>query len=286
MDSSVPMVRTFAREGAATACECSNRDTSRPSRTRPTEMHVAGRNRNLSPVEVLTIMQPVSSMVSKMPETTVWPVWTDTGCPSPAASASQRRRISPNPLPPSQMPRHSAQLSERPRKSCSALVSTPSAASDVAGVGVPSGAATMLVPMPTTTARLPPGRVSASSRIPESFACPARTSLGHFRENPTEAEPGHGPKRRLQRQTRSKAERRRHGRRNVDGFKNAAGQITPRRDPRPLPPPPARGLFCRDKPHRPALARRAPAPWLPNSSSRSDRSFRADSRPMWLVDRA
>ena len=68
----------------------------------------------------------------------------------------------------------------------------------------------------------------------------------------------HGAKRRRQRQPSGKTERRRHGRRNVNGFKNAAGQITPRRDPRPLPSPPAGGLFCRDKPHRPALASACP----------------------------
>ena len=64
-----------------------------PKCTSPAEIGI------LSPSEVLTIMQPVSSMVSKMPETRLWPVWTATGCPSPAASASQRRRISPKPLP-------------------------------------------------------------------------------------------------------------------------------------------------------------------------------------------
>ena len=57
------------------------------------------------------------------------------------------------------------------------------------GVGVPSGAATTLVPMPTTTARRLSGMASASSRMPASFFCPASTSLGHFSENFIKSDP-------------------------------------------------------------------------------------------------
>ena len=123
------------------------------------------------------------------------------------------------------------------RKSCSALVSTPSALSEIAGVGVPSGAATTFVPMPTTTASPSPGIASASSSIPVSFACPASTSLGHFSENRSERRTGHDPKCCLQRKARRKAERCRDRRRHLDSLKDAAGEIAPRRDPRAVPPP-------------------------------------------------
>src|SRR5262245_5742225 len=134
------------------------------------------------PSAVRTIRQPASSMVSKMPSMVAAPVLMATFSPRPAARASQSLRISAKPRPLSQMPRNSTQASDNARNSSSAAIWMPSACSEVAGVGVPSGAATTLVPMPTTTAR-PAGTASASSRMPESFCPPASTSLGHFRAN-------------------------------------------------------------------------------------------------------
>src|SRR5713101_3423802 len=127
-------------------------------------------------------MQPCSSTVSNVPSTMAPPEWIATPCPSPAARSSQSRRISPKPWPWSQIPRNSAHESDSTANNSSAPIWTPSAASEVAGVGVPSGAAMTLVPMPTTTPRRPPATASASSRMPASFSRPARTSLGHFSE--------------------------------------------------------------------------------------------------------
>ena len=135
------------------------------------------------PSAVRTIRQPVSSMVSNVPSTAEPPAWIATGSPSPAARASQSRRISSKPWPLFQMPRNSAQASDSVANNSSAPIWTPSAASEVAGVCVPSGAATTLVPMPTTTASRSPATASASSRMPASFCRPARTSFGHFSEN-------------------------------------------------------------------------------------------------------
>ncbi len=122
-------------------------------------------------------------MVSNVPSTVESPDRIATGCPSPAARSSQSRRISPKPRPWSQMARNSAHESDNTANNSSAPIWTPSAASEVAGVGVPSGAAMTLVPMPTTTARRSPATTSASSRMPASFCGPAMTSLGHFSEN-------------------------------------------------------------------------------------------------------
>ena len=127
-------------------------DATEPKCTSPAEIGTRW------PSEVRTIRQPASSMVSKMPSTAEPLVWIATFCPSPAARSSQSRRISLKPRPLSQVPRNCAQVSDRVANNSSALIWTPNAASDVAGVGVPSGAATTLVPMPTTTAsRLPRG---------------------------------------------------------------------------------------------------------------------------------
>src|SRR6266478_222591 len=132
---------------------------------------------------VRTIRHPVSSMVSKVPSIVWPPVWIATRSPSPAARASHRARISAKPRPLSQMPRNSTQASDSAENSSSAPIWTPSAASEVAGVGVPSGAAMTLVPIPTTTASRLPATASASSRMPASFCRPASTSFGHFSEN-------------------------------------------------------------------------------------------------------
>ena len=126
---------------------------------------------------------PARRWCRRSPRRSLAPARTATGCPSPAARSSHSRRISPKPRPLSQMPRNSAQASDSSANRSSAPTSTPSAASDVAGVGVPSGAATTLVPMPTTTASRSPATASASSPMPTSFFRPARTSLGHFSEN-------------------------------------------------------------------------------------------------------
>ena len=134
-------------------------------------------------------MQPCSSMVSKMPAICLPPDLIATVCPRPAARSSQSLRISAKPRPLSQMPRNSAQPSDSAANSSSALTSMPSAFSEVAGVGVSVGAATTLVPIPTTTAR-PPVTASASSRMPASFCRPAKTSLGHFSENFRSSDPG------------------------------------------------------------------------------------------------
>ncbi|OIQ63860.1 hypothetical protein GALL_545970 [mine drainage metagenome] len=128
-------------------------------------------------------------MVTNVPATVAPPAWTATACPSPAACSSQSRRISAKPRPWSQRPRNSTQLSDRVANNSSAPISTPIALSEVAGVGVPSGAATTLVPMPTTTASPPLDRASASSRIPASFCCPTSTSLGHLSENFISSDP-------------------------------------------------------------------------------------------------
>src|SRR5438132_456456 len=95
-----------------------------------------------APDDVRTIMQPCSSRVSKVPSMVAPPDLMETACPRPAARDSHNFRISPNPRPLSQMPRNSAHPSESAANSSSAPIWMPSAASEVAGVGVPSGAAT------------------------------------------------------------------------------------------------------------------------------------------------
>src|SRR5712675_454556 len=158
-------------------------DAAEPKKTSPADIGTR------LPSDVLIIMQPDSSLVSNVPSTVEPPDWIATGCPSPAARSSQSRRISPKPRPLSQRPRNSAQESDSVANSSSAPIWTPSAASEVAGVGVPSGAATTFVPIPTTTARRLSSTASASSRMPASFSGPARTSLGHFSENFISSDP-------------------------------------------------------------------------------------------------
>ena len=53
----------------------------------------------------------------------------------------------------------------------------PSVASEVAGYGVPSGADTTLVPMPTATAMMPPSAIGVSNtrRSPYFFCNPSVT---------------------------------------------------------------------------------------------------------------
>src|SRR5882757_9396693 len=133
------------------------------------------------PSAVRTIRQPLSSMVSNVPSTVMVPVLMATRSPSPAARSSHSLRISAKPRPLSQMPRNSTQASDNAPNSSSALICTPRADSDTAGVGVPSAAAMTLVPIPATTARPPPGMASASSSKPQSFCPLTRMSFGHFR---------------------------------------------------------------------------------------------------------
>ena len=171
---------------------------------------------------------------------------------------------------------------------------TPSAASEVAGVGVPSGAATTLVPIPTTTASRSPATASASSRMPASFCRPASTSFGHFSENFISSDPADlsdasmltfaaPPRARARRQSPSVAA--------TAGATSTTSRTLLARLPRGAiqgrcrRPRPA---VCSDghKPDRPALARRAHATSPPHWSSRPGRKRRAGSPPIWPVDRA
>ncbi len=145
-----------------------------------------------------TIMQPASSMVSKMPSISFSRriVSRRAGLAPPPAPATCRR-ISAKPRPSSQMPRYSAHASDSARNNSPAPTLMPSAASEVARVGVPSGAATTLVPMPTTTADvhrrqppLPAGCRRASSPRQE---CRSAISAG----NVIGSEPGPQRLRRL-----------------------------------------------------------------------------------------
>src|SRR5689334_3314739 len=129
------------------------------------------------PEAVRTIRQPCASIVSKMPSIVEPDEVIATGCPRLAARSSHSLRISPKPRPLSQMPRNSTQLSDSAENSSSAPICTPRSASETAGVGVPCGAPTMLVPMPTTIASRS-STISASSEIPTSFLPPTSTSFG------------------------------------------------------------------------------------------------------------
>src|SRR6201996_9717514 len=117
------------------------------------------------PSGVRTIMQPLSSSVSNVPSSVALPVLIATRSPNPAARSSQSSLMSPKPRPLSQIPRNSVQASDNNANNSSAPIWMPSAANDVAGVGVPSGDETTLVPIPTTTASRPPATAPAPSRL-------------------------------------------------------------------------------------------------------------------------
>ena len=128
-------------------------------------------------------------MVSNVPRRSHPPAWIATGCPSPAARSSQSLRISPKPAHCPRCRETRPRLSDSSANSSSAPTWTPSAASEVAGVGVPSGAATTLVPIPTTTARPIVGLGLRFQQYAGEFLRPARTSLGHFSENFMSSDP-------------------------------------------------------------------------------------------------
>ena len=111
--------------------------------------------------------------------------------------------------------------SDSTANSSSAPIWTPSAASEVAGVGVPSGAATTLVPMPTTTASRSPATASASSRMPASLLPPGQHVVGPFQRKlhmfrsrrPQRRLDAYFLQRRLERKPGGKTQRRRDRRR-------------------------------------------------------------------------
>ena len=149
-------------------------------------------------------------------------------------------------------------------------------ASEVAGYGVPSGAATTLVPMPTTTASRPSATASASSRMPASFCPPGQNIVGPFQRKLHVFRSRRSQRRfdadllqrRLERQPRGKAERRRHRGRYIDDFEDAAGKIATRRDPGAIAGAraPRSAPWSRTRSAR--ARRRGPAPWLRHWSSR------------------
>ncbi len=240
-------------------------------------------------------MQPVSSRVSNIPSTVALPVWTATGCPSPAARCSQSLRISPKPaaMVPDAAEFHPA-VRQRARTIPRRRYGRPSAASEVAGVGVPSGAATTLVPIPTTTASRPSATASASSRMPASFCGPASTSFGHFSENFMWSDPADLSEASMltfcsAASSASPAAKPRVAAtdgRYVDGLKDAAGEIAARRDPGAMPSSAPRGLLRGHQPQRSALASARARQGFRVGRADTDRRRRAGSPPIWLVDRA
>ena len=178
--------------------------------------------------------------------------------------------------------------------SSSAPTWTPSAASEVAGVGVPSGAATTLMPMPTTTAsassadrlRFQQDAGELARRRPaRRWAISAKSSYRPI--PPRAAMPRCSPaQRRLQRQPRGKAERRRNRGRHHRSPRgccwrgcHAARSTRDCAGRGPPSAPSSRTTSARAR-------RRAPAPWPRHWSSRSYRTRRAGNPPRWLADRA
>src|SRR5215471_7255044 len=120
---------------------------------------------------------PDSSSASKRPTSSRSARRTRTLSPTPAARASQSARMVEKPAPAFHCARRPTILTESAANSVAAETAAPAAARSAAGNSVSAGCDAQFTPIPTATALIP---LSASIRMPPSFAPASRRSFGHL----------------------------------------------------------------------------------------------------------